>query len=110
MADLPEGWGESGWGGRTRKDGYRRNPATRFIADGDADESAGWGSAGIRDNAEEVRAALGMEGTKAEFEVDSPSSRVQGSKAGGDGDRCAGPVSFMAPRKMTGAPGSTSVV
>ena len=29
-------WDESGgWGGRTRKDGYRRNPATRFISDGD---------------------------------------------------------------------------
>ena len=74
MADLPEGWAESGWGGRTRKDGYRRNPATRFIAEGDADDGL-FSSSRVRDSAEEVRAALGMEGSKAEFEVESTASQ-----------------------------------
>lgn len=69
MAD-PDGWGESGWGGRTRKDGYRRNPATRFIADGDADDG-GYSSYNVRDNEEEIRAALGRE-QAGEFEIGTP--------------------------------------
>lgn len=77
MADLPEGWGESGWGGRTRKDGYRRNPATRFIAEGDADDGL-FGTSTVRDTADEVRVALGLDNKKAEFDVDSPPAGIQG--------------------------------
>ena len=50
--ELPAGWDEAGWGGRTRKDGYRRNPASRFIADADAPAT--------RDNEEEIRVSLGL--------------------------------------------------
>ena len=83
MADLPDGWAESGWGGRTRKDGYRRNPATRFIADGDADDG-GWSSynsGDVRDNEEEIRVALGREQPPAgeEFEIGTPGGYARGS-------------------------------
>ena len=66
--ELPAGWDESGWGGRTRKDGYRRNPASRFIADADAPAT--------RDNEEEIRVSLGLGDGAA-----SPATSMSGASA-----------------------------
>ena len=58
MASNTTKWDASGgWGGRTRKDGYRRNPATRFISDGDLHD----GGFSTPSAEEEVRHALRLD-------------------------------------------------